>query len=270
MVKYGRVVVLTAVWIVVRVILFILIPALLAYLSADKSFIDILKDKKILGEGFNVPLAKQAFLVTSIGISNFILVAMYEFKNYKLQLSTTKNIALIHNFKTEFLSTIAIEVSDRHFNSVKIRVWKGESKFILFMRKIKCNLRGQTFNKAFCTVEINGLSDIDSTNGLSFEVFPLLQGLVGKCYDEHVIKYEEDISNLNALYNLTSYQISKTRNTKFCLTVPLFNNRNEISAIISFDCIYPILIPQSLEGKVADMFTTFTQELSKYYPRLFK
>jgi hypothetical protein len=44
-----------------------LIPALLAYLSADKSFIDILKEKKILGDGFNVPLAKQAFLVTSIG-----------------------------------------------------------------------------------------------------------------------------------------------------------------------------------------------------------
>jgi len=257
-------------WIVVRVIIFVFLPAVLAYLGSEKNLIDLLKEKHILGDGFNVSWAKQFSLVASITISNLILMAMFEYKNYKLSLTLAENLSLTTDFKTAFLSALANQLEDPHVNSIKFRVWREEKGVLVFIKKAWSILSGQQFNKRLVITEIAGLSDIDNMKDLGFEVKPTLQGLVGSCYNERIIKYEEDVTGLDSLYNLTAFQISKTRHTKFCLCVPIFNKDDKVVTVISMDSIYSISIPQEKEESVANMITVFVQDFSKYFPELFK
>lgn len=243
---------------------------MLSYLGSEQNLIDLLKQKRLLGDNFNIPWAKQLFLVASIAISNLVLVIMYEYKNYKLGLTSAENLSLIIDFKTAFLSACANQLGDSHVNSIKFRVWREEKGFLVFLKKTWARLRSQTICKKFIITEVPGLSDVDNMKGLSFEVNPILQGIVGKCYNERIIKYEEDVTGLDELYNLTAFQITNTRHTKFCLCIPIFDKDDKVVTIISMDSIYCIRVPQELEETVANMITVFVQELNKYFPELFK
>ena len=65
---------------------------------------------------------------------------------------------------------------------------------------------------------IEGLAEKDITDNLKFEVSPNRQGLVGECYEQKAILYDDDLENSNEInYNLTHYQIAKTNQLKFIL-----------------------------------------------------
>lgn len=254
-------------WTVVRILLFVATPAFFAYLSSEKNIIDVLIAKNILGANINIDLVKQFFLILSVTISNLILVVIYERSLFKRKLLTAKNASLFNDFKISFLSSLATEIENPRVQNLKFRVWRKPNKFIqtinnMFRKKIK--------TEKLIMIELTGLTDSDTTKGLEFEITPNLQGLVGRCYNTKNIEYEEDISQLNEMYNLTKFQISKTRNTKFCLCVPIFGKNDEVVSILSLDCAEAIQIPESKEQIVADLITLFIQDLNKYFPKLFK
>jgi len=137
--------------------------------------------------------------------------------------------------------------------------------------RIRCRLARRPYEKIFAIRRIPGLSDPDCPEDLFFAVTGSApQGLVGRCYSERIILYEEDFAQMAALYNLTPFQMSKTRDTRFCLCVPIFNANNRIVTVISMDCIYSIKIPQHEEAMIADMIAVFVQDLSKYFPKIYK
>lgn len=254
-----------------RLFIFSIIPALLAYISSDDVLVNYLNDHGYLVKNFNIPLLKQLSLLCSVLLTSVFLILMYEFKNYSANKKTELSNQLYNDLKTSFLLAFNRELGNSHISSIKFRVFKELNWFAKLVEFIKSKRDNRTYEKIFKINKINGFSDIDSTTGLSFIVTgDTLQGLVGKCYNEGVIKYEEDISSLNALYNLTGFQIGRTRNTKFCLCVPIFNPNNKIVSIISMDCIYSIKIPQIKETIIADMITVFVQDLNKYFPKIFK
>ena len=99
---------------------------------------------------------------------------------------------------------------------------------------------------------------------------PTQQGLVGICYNKIEIQYEEDIVGTEAIYNLTQFQISKTRDTKFVLCFPIINKYNKVVSVISLDSIYSMRIEEKMESTIANMITIFSQDLIKYYPKLLR
>jgi hypothetical protein len=258
---------LRTLWTILRVIFFISIPAFFAYLASDKSIIDNLTQANILGENFDVSFAKQVFLISSILIGNFLLVLLYELKNNKNIVLYNKNIALINQVKTTFLYGLGSLVGD-NAKSIKLRIFREEKNISTLIKLFKCWIRGKQFPRNFKIVYVDGLSDNDISKSLSFEVYPQLQGLVAECYNNAEIKYEEDISTMSTQYNLTPFQASKTRNTKFCMAIPIYNTDNNIVTIITLDCIYNISIQN--DADVANMVNVFTQDLSKFFPKLFQ
>ena len=256
------------IWSLLRIAFFVFLPACLAYLGSDHSLLDVLKENKVLGENFNVPLVKQLFQVASVSITNLILISLYEYRNYKLQIIQTKNDSLISDLKTSFLSAMASELGDCHVNTIRFRVWKEDTGPAFRLKKYTSRISNTQVPRRYAIMNIEGLSDIDNTKGLYFEVYPKVQGLVGRCFAEKIIKYEEDISKLYFLYDLTPFQISKTRGTKFSLCFPIFNDRNDIVTMISLESIYKIKIPEELEETIANMITIFAQDLTKYFPKL--
>ncbi|MNC29318.1 hypothetical protein D3C75_775620 [compost metagenome] len=257
---------LRAIRIILRVLFFVFVPAFLAYLASDKSIIDNLTQAKVLGEKFNVSLAKQIFLIVGILIGNLLLVVLYELKNNKSNALYSRNIVLINQVKTTFLYGLGSLIGD-NAKSIKLRVFREEKNLSTLIKLFKCWIKGEQFPRVFRIVHVDGLSDNDVSHSLAFEVYPQLQGLVSECYNSKEIKYEEDISTLDIQYNLTPFQVSKTRNTKFCLAIPIFNTDNNIVTIITLDCIYSISI--SNDAEVANMINVFTQDLSKFFPKLY-
>lgn len=259
------------VFIVLRILLFVFLPAVFVYLGSERNIIDVLKQDGILGDNLDVSYVKQLFLILSVSISNLILVVLYEINNHKNKATLSKNVSLINDFKASFLLSLATELNEPKVHSIKFRVWREPNKMVKMCGTIKSWIKRQPNKKILKMINVKGLSDTDTTKGLHFEIYPSLQGLVGKCYNERTILYEEDVSGQNELYNLTKYQISKTRSTKFCICFPIFNKEDRVVTIISMDSMYNIQIPSDLkEEAVANLVTIFSQDLSKYFPKLFK
>ena len=79
----------------------------------------------------------------------------------------------------------------------------------------------------------NSISDSITIKNLQFEVSPNIQGMVGKTFESKKILIDFDVQRSD--YNLSYYQKSKTTDVKFCSTVPIFDEKNKVKAIISVD-----------------------------------
>jgi len=256
-------------WIVVRVVFFSFIPAFFILLGGNNDIFNSLISNNILSENFNIERTKSVLLLLSVLISNLTLVLLYEIKNHSHHAMKNKVNLLFADFKAAFLSSLAMEAGDS-MHSLKFRVWKEPGYLWKTLEFLKSKVTKREYRKKLIWVHVNGISDAFTPKDLEFEIYPNLQGLVGKCYSEGTILYEEDVSDRNELYGLTQFQISRTRNTKFCICFPIFNAKNKVTAVISLDSFVPIKIPQDSETKLANLIAIFVQELGKYYPKLMR
>lgn len=118
---------------------------------------------------------------------------------------------------------------------------------------------------------IEGLAEKDITDNLKFEVCPNRQGLVGECYEQKAILYDDDLENSNEInYNLTHYQIAKTNQLKFILVCPIFSENEEIISIVSFDSYDKIKIKEESKEILRQLVLNYTQSLYECIPDLFK
>ena len=118
---------------------------------------------------------------------------------------------------------------------------------------------------------IDGLAEKDITNNLKFEVSPNKQGLVGECYEQEAILYDDDLENSNETnYNLTHYQKAKTNKFKFILVCPIFSESEEIISIVSFDTCDKIKINRDSKDILRQLVLNYTQSLFECMPDLFK
>jgi|HigsolmetaAR203D_1030402.scaffolds.fasta_scaffold04461_4 hypothetical protein len=253
-----------------RIVVFSVIPALLSYIGSDEVLLDALVGDARWLEQLNTALIKQLAVLLSVLLTSGFLVVMYEVKHAQSQKWEKHNHMLYNDLKTAFLLALSNEIGDPHINSVEFRVYKEVGPMKKLAEFLQARWQRRPYRRMFELVRIPGLSD-DGPRKLFYLVDgDTVQGLVGRCFQEKEIKYEEDISALSPMYNLTPFQISNTRSTKFCLCVPIFNAGNQIVSILAMECIYSIRIPDYKESVVADMITVFVQDLGKYFPKLVK
>jgi len=117
---------------------------------------------------------------------------------------------------------------------------------------------------------IEGFTDDNIKDGLVFEAYPKTQGLVGECFINKNIVYEEDLRNSTKDYNLTDFQKQQTSNTIFCLCIPLINTKDEIYAIITLDSNEEIVIPQESRYEIFSLLRTFGKRFGEEMFHLFK
>jgi len=252
--------------IIVKGVLFSLIPAIFTLLGTINT-LNNLQVNGYIGEAVDIETLKSNFSIIGVFLTfallttNLIIHEMEEGK-YKRQ-----SQQLIKYNKDILINGLAESLGKEYCN-IDIRIFVPEKTL---WWKVK-----YLFNKnvplLFSIKNIEGLAEAGLTNNLKFQVSPSdnVQGLVGKCYQNRKIIYDDNLKETNSKeYNLTDFQKSKTSDLKFIIVCPIFNKDRDIDAIVAFDCKHEIKINHQ-EDKFVDAILSYTQQLYEYVPEIFK
>lgn len=145
----------------------------------------------------------------------------------KEQKNNSNKLNSLFKFQKELIFT-AIEKDIKKYNkNFRTRIFVPENGLQGFWnRYIRKNIIFQYKN-------IDGVTDSIKANTLRFLVYPKIEGLVGRTYNEKSIMIDCNVNSEE--YNLTPYQKSKTSDVKFCTTIPLFDTNDNIKAILAID-----------------------------------
>ena len=254
--------------IILSVILFTLIPALLTYSAKSVSFLDNLKTAGFIGGHVNLIIIKDYLLLAEIIFSALLLSVNLALTTLKKNSLLEQRNSLIKLSKYIFLRGLekATEISHIDMN---IRIFvPHKKKFLIFDKHFSINIENEI---EFQLRYINGLNETDDVQNLKFQVFPMTQGLVGRCYKNKYINYDTNIK-LNSItkYNFSNYQKSKLVNVQFYLCCPIFDKSENIVSIIVFESAQKIEITKETEAIWHDFILGFSQSLYDYVPELFK
>lgn len=241
------------------------IPAMCTLLGTVTVF-DKLQANGYIGKAVDVQAMKDIFSIAGVVLTFLLLTTnmiIHEIEEGKYKRQSQQlikyNKDILLNTLSEYLGKEYCNIDIRIFVPQKTLIWRIGHKF---NRKIPLK---------FCIKNIEGLANAGVTNNLKFQVEPeeYSQGLVGACYQQRKIVYDDNLQETNdSQYNLTDYQKSKTSDLKFILVCPVFEE-NDIEAIVAFDCKHEIKIAPE-EDKFIKAILNYTQQLHEYVPELFK
>ncbi len=254
--------------IIVQGIIFSLFPAVFAYLGQSNNAFDYLIEKNFLGSGIPVPFCKEICFIISIILTFFLLTvnlinSQLREEKYKKQ----SNMLLKYN-KSIFIETLVSHFG-KEYSEFDIRIFvPRKTVYWMLLHRIIKNIKYE-----FVIKNVDALADSGKTDNLKFEVSPNTVGLVGACYSQHDMFYDDDLENSNSInYNLNGYQISKTNDLKFSLVCPIYSDCDEIIAIIALDSKNEVKIPtdKHLKDILIKTIFNYTRHLYENVPDLFK
>ena len=124
--------------------------------------------------------------------------------------------------------------------------------------------------KRFVIKNIDLIADTGITKDLQFEVSPMVEGLVGKCYRDKCVLWDDKLESTNSTkYNLDAHQISRTTDLKWSICCPIYGNTGEIVAILALDGKTTTQINDE-EKQLGLELTAFSRMLFDAVPQLFK
>ena len=242
-----------------------LFPALCTWIGQSDILLELQK-KQYIGVNINVSFFKDAFAFLGVVLTFLLLTcplikAELDERKYHLQRDR-----LIKNNKQIFLNVLS-KTLGREKCGIDIRIFVPQNKW---HNKIK-----RVINKQeplyFEIKNMDSLADPGITSELKFEVYPRQEGLVGKCYQQRTILYDDDLENSNdTKYNLNSYQINKTSDLRFILVCPIMGRDDKIEAIVAFDSKTRIKVTENNKSALRRAILNYTQELHELVPEFFK
>ena len=247
-----------------KVLLATLVPSLLTYLANSDYFFQRLIEKRIIGESFNITQAQDVLLV--LGIISSVLLLSVNLLISRIQYNKVieqRDQFLIMN--TEILKSALKPLG---FGDFDIRIFIPEHPIFYKKKKKKKDVQGK---KVFIIKNIQTMAKEGLTKNLQFEVQPHPQGLVGLCYEQKMICYDDNLENTNTTdYNLDNNQISRTSDLKWSICCPVFNNSEDIVAILALDGKTKMKIEKNQEKAIYDNVVCFSRLLFDASPNLFK
>lgn len=255
--------------IIIKIIIFTIIPSLMFFSAKSNSFLDSFYDKGLIGPDIDIILIKDVSLVIGLILSSILLSMNLACKEILLN-NISRQRESVLKFQKEIFTSALGDSLEANCTNINLRLFILKNNNLFKVKQKIYKLLGlQEPKKVFVIKNIAGLSDPGITNDLLFEAKPNTQGLVGKCYKERKIVYDDNLKMTINDYNLTDYHKSKTRNVCFCVCAPLFDQNDDIVSIISFDSDDPIKISKEKEEILANMIGIYCQFLYDYLPDLF-
>lgn len=243
-----------------------LIPTVCSYLSQSNNILSWLQKKGYLGANVDVELMENCMSMATIFFTFILLTIPLIINELKLEEYRQQRDSLIKNNKDIFEATLKNVLQLEH---CKLNVRIFVPKITLYDR-LKKRFTGSRVLE-YHIRNVDGLAEKDITDSLAFQVLPDKQGLVGDCYNQKAVLYDDDLENSNEVnYNLTKYQIAKTNKLKFILVCPIFSEKEEIISIISLDSYDTIKIKDEAKDILRNLVLNYTQSLYECIPELFK
>lgn len=242
-----------------------LLPAALV-LFGQSDILLRLKEHQYIGANVDVNFIKDASAILGVILTFWFLtrpLIISELNERKYHIQRDR---LIKNNKEIFLKVFC-KTLGRERCDLEIRIFVPENGWKYRIRKLLH--RDTPFY--FKIKNLDGLADPGTTEDLRFQVYPNQEGLVGKCFQERTILYDDDLENNNdTKYNLNEYQINKTSDLKFILVCPIMTLDNNIQAVVAFDSKTQIKITETNKKALTNIILNYTQELHDLVPEFFK
>ena len=126
--------------------------------------------------------------------------------------------------------------------------------------------------KKFSIKNIDVVSGAKNSWKLEFEVYPNQQGLVGMCYNEKAIVFDDNLEETNSdpKYKLGRYHLSQTSELKWCICSPIFDENDEVVAILALDGKSKTKIDCQNKDALVNQILTFSTMLYGSVPQLFR
>lgn len=237
------------------------ISALCSYLANSSLIFDKMVDWGIIADTKSIPVIQDyclwiGILFSAVFISlNLIITTekyLHTFEERNALLCMSKDI-LRSSLSTDF----------------DIRIFIPKHPLLY---KIADFLHISNIKKKFIIKNIDSIAKVGLTRNLEFEVSPNPKGLVGLCYKQKSMIYDDDLEHTNEteIYDLNSIQIKKTHNLKWIICCPVLGKSGEVAAIMSLDGKSKITINARKESEIKEELYTFSQTLYEYSPQFFK
>lgn len=243
------------------------LAAFLSYVSNSDYIFSLLINNNILNATVDVNAIQDVCLwvgiaISAIGLSRRLIIAetkheqVLEERNQLIQM----NKDLLSGALTNICTANVMDFDIRIFLPKYPRWYKFCRKFSLWNCKEK-----------FVIKNVDVIAEARTTSKLEFEVFPNAQGLVGTCYKEAALVYDDNLEVTNSTnYNLTRYQITRTSDLKWCICCPIFDSNDAVVAILALDGRTLIRIDAQNKDVLVNQILTFSNMLYASVPQLFR
>ncbi len=243
------------------------IPAFLSYAANSSLIFDKLIEVGVIGEFLDVPLIQDYCLWIGIAISAFGLSLNLLITKIKHEQILEQRNSLIKMNKDFLASSLGRRfLSDTSAFDIRIFIPKH---FVWY--RICDTLHFNKVKKKFVIKNIDLIAEQGATKNLQFEVEPNQEGLVGLCYKNKALVYDDDLEHTNvANYKLGQHQIARTSKLKWSICCPVCDGNDNVVAIIALDGKTKITIDKSNETALAEEIVVFSRMLYDSVPQLFR
>ena len=263
---------------VLGALFFSALPAVLSCLASSDHAFKWLVDNKILGDGFSIEIARE-FCLWGGAIPASLLLAYQLFTAKTNAKRALKERDLVIKMNKDMFGRAlgqAFNGSQVDFNiRIFIPKYPRLYAFLEFMASHtkRTNNFWKTRKRVVVIKNIDLIAEQGSTKGLSLGVSPVPQGLVGLCYAGKAFLWDDNLIETNdKIYNLTEGQIMQTKDARWVIGCPIFNDKNDVVAILSLDGKTPVKMPKNKKGQndVQECIISFSRMLYDAVPQLFR
>ena len=252
---------------IIIVVVFSVIPAILLYFSSSVHFFDYLKAHGVIGESLNIATIKEWCLVISIFLSALLLSLNLAFTKLKVITIENERNSLIKMIKGNPMGSIekVLQISSSDY---EIRIFVPKNPILY---RIADRFRLSFIRKVFIIKNVSLIAEEGATRNLQFEVIPKSEGLVGKCYNNKRMEYDDNLESTNASeYELNHNQIAKTSSLQWSICCPVFDKNDNVAAIIALDGGKKITISNNVSNRLKQSLSTFSCMFYESIPSFFK
>lgn len=240
--------------------------SILSYLSTSSLIFNKLIKIGLLDEKINIPLVQDYCLWIGIILSSFLLSLKLIITKIELNKTIEVRNALISMSKNLLTSSLGRKLlSNQSDYDIRIFIPKYP-KIYKFL-----DLLHAEYKRLFIIKNIEMIATEGITKDLEFEVSPKQIGLVGICYNKKAMVYDDDLEHTNESdYGLNQIQVSRTFNLKWSICCPIFNEKNEVIAIIALDGKTRIKIDKQKAASIRQELFAYSRMLYDNVPQLFE
>lgn len=263
--------------------IFVFIPALISYLTNDARTFEVIASSMPWSNDLNSKLRFGLGLIAVMlqGCIGWRIIYL-NLKN-RLQFKYILNYLNLHKLvslneigqaiKTEEKNILKqnpdiIRFKQKKIESIEVKIYLPQKNLArIFLEKITIGL----FKAKILFFE-NPIKEFGQQHytGLSFEVYPKPEGLVGRCYAEKAVCIQKNFSVNSPFLNLAPHQRDKMSDIKFYACCPVYLSRKSIKAILVFESRTPIFFEDALDPLFHQKMKEYRNQLEQEFPSIFK
>lgn len=253
--------------IVASVVIFTAIPSLLSYIANSNSAIVRLQRLNIIDKDINTGLIKDLCLLSSIILSVILL-------SFNLAKSKIKNEDIIEQrdlllkLAKDMFGGALKKILSQNCSDFDVRIFVPKHPNLYRITEL---LHFNNIKKKFVIKNVSQIAQEGLTKNLEFQVYPNAQGLVGECYKNKALVYDDELNKTNSInYNLDINQITRTSNLEWSICCPICDKDNNVISIIALDGRKKITINAGKKDDLCKQVYAFSQMLYDAVPTLFR